>query len=426
MKRSKLIFLAMIFNSLTACGGGDEGYGSSGTNPAGDGEVPTGEGTTPPEEITIGSVVITRPNASLVDLEDGTYKIMYTIMVRDQDGSPATNGVRVDLQVVDTVLAMGTITDAAGNPDTASGTNLTIPSVVQTDDTPGTLADNPAADLTTAFVTRPGLAGGSIRMIQANDLVIMTGPGEEVVMAGGPELGQVDSRDVVRTVASVPTISDQLTVNSLYNATYPNYGGTNYYIAASTVGAGITGEDSEAVPTQSHTVTTDSLGTAKVWVTYPADLEHIHLGCAPDQLDDRLSPMGSSKPMFVATAGGISNVRPFCFNSKAGYQLSALPTAITNGGHVTVCVRDGGNGGGVRIPYTSVGFGSAGDAVTTITGFDAGTPSIGGLPPVGTAYTDVIGCIGFDIAVAGNPGDAGTFTVYAGDGAVSIATNIPN
>lgn len=428
MKRINLFLLALLFSTLTACGGGDDGYGGDAPPPAGEGDTPppSGEGTTPPVDITISSVVITTPNESLVDNEDGTYSKMYTIGVYDQDGSPATNGVRVDLQVVDTVLAIGSITDL--NPDTASGTNLTIPGVIQTDATPATLADNPLADLTTASVTRPGLSGGSIRQIHANDLVIMTGPGEEVLMSTGLELGQVDSRDVVRTIASVPTISDQLTVSSLYNASYPNYGGTNYYIAASMVGAGITGEDSGGVPTQSHTVTTDSLGTAKVWITYPADIEHIHLGCAPDQLDDRVSPMGSSKPMFIATAGGVSNTRPFCFFSMAGYNLSAVPNALTIGGPVTVCVRDGSNGGGVRVPFTPVSWGQSGDAIVASPTFVTGTPSITeiiGGTPFTTYYTNEYGCIGFTLLAAGAAGTSATFSVYAGDGKADITVDIP-
>jgi len=423
MKHINLFVLVLMFSTLTACGGGDEGFGGD-TAPPAEEDIPTGDGTTPPVEITIGSVVITRPNEALVDNEDGTYSMMYTIMVRDQGGSPATNGVRVDLQVVDTVLALGSITDAAANPDTASGTNLTIPSAFQTDETPDDLTDNPLADLTTAFVTLPGLAGGSTRQIQANDLVIMTGPLEDVVMASGTESGQVDSRDVVRTIASVPTLANELTISNAYNSTYPNYGGTNYYIAASMLGAGITGEDAEAVPTQSHTVTTDSLGTAKVWVTYPADNEHVRLGCAPDELDDRLSPMGSSKPMFVATAGGISNVHPFCFYSMAGYSLSAVPNARINGGHIYVCARDGSNGGGVFVPYTPVSFGQSGDAIVTVPAFDTGTPTTG-IDPNFSYYTDDSGCIGFTVSAAGVAGSSGILSVYAGDGKTDITVNIP-
>jgi hypothetical protein len=139
------------------------------------------------------------------------------------------------------------------------------------------------------------------------------------------------------------------------------------------------------------------LGTAKVWITYPADNEHIHFGCPMVPDDTRISPLGSARPMLVATAGGISNVRDFCFSSIAPYNISVSPSAVVVSGRVGVCVRDGGNGGGVRVPFRQLSFGQTGDAAIIV------TPD--------PAYTGEDGCVTILVTATGGAGTSGTLVI---------------
>ncbi len=415
MKHRTLFLLVLMFGTLTACGGGDDGYGGAGDNPPADDDAPTGDGTTPPVEITVGSVLISDPvSNAIVDNQDGTYSQKYSVSVRDQNGKTAPNGVRIDLQVADTILATGTINNA--NTDTASGTNVVIPSVTDT-------VGEAISDLTTTYVVRPGVIGGTHRNILVNDLFILT--------------GNVDSRDVVRTIAANPTVSDSLTVSSIFNYSYPKSGNTSYAVAASMLSAGVTGEDADGTPTQGYTVTRGGLGTAIIWITYASNINYIRTGCGPAALDSRVAPLGSSQPFLIATSNNISNVVSFCFNEIGGYQLIATPDkvseAITH--EVSVCVKDGGDG--VRVPYKNIKqpVKTEGAAAVVIKLID--TPYLPLMdfttdPPSETPYedrdhyTNGAGCFSMNLAVSGAAGTSATVTVYIGENSkIDIPVEIP-
>ncbi len=224
-------------------------------------------------------------------------------------------------------------------------------------------------------------------------------------------------------------------MSDTYNINYPssavdNYY-TNYYVMASMIGAGVSGEDASGVPTQGHTVTKGGLGTAVVWVTYPSNINYIHSGdqCAPHELDDRVSPMGSSQPMLVATSNGISNTQSFCFSSIAGYQLESTPDSwsVPSGGtsnvDFTICTIDGGDG--VPLPYQLIGgvYQSAGTATVTNITYSDGTPTIT-TPSGDLYYTRGDGCFNVTMDVTGASGNSATVQALIGDGTHDMSIQV--
>ena len=437
MKHILYMLLVLTISTLTGCGGGSDTIARDTTTTdttttdtgTGTGTGDTSSGTTGStgsgsvSTSTVASIVISAPRSNAIeDNEDGTYRKKFSVSIADHDGTPLPDGTQITLRVVDTVLVQGEITDL--NVDAATDTALTLPSAEQADGTP-------VADLTTTFVTRPGVIGGSIRQILADDLVIMTGPLENVLMFSGLETGQVDSRDVIRTVANTPVAANELTVTTAYNSDYPlvfdaTQYGTNYYVAASMLSTSVAGEDADGNATASSASPVGGEGVATVWVTYPADNQHIISGCTPDELDDRVSPAGSSQPYLVATAGGISTAYRFCFSSIAGYSLTPRPDGLVLAsgatGNVTVCVADGGDG--VSVPFTAVSASQTNGTASVGVTFVAGTPGL----PVGTPtsfYTNRGGCFTLELTPTGASGDSGTVTAYAGDGSVDINVSIP-
>ena len=384
MGKLKVFFTGLIAAStVVACGGGGSGGGFTGT---GVGDVGA-----------IQSITISYPHSNaIVDNQNGTYSRKGSILVRDVNGNPAAEGTKLDLSVIDTVIATGTL-DLIGNADTASGTTLTLPDAVYTNGTA-------IPDLTTASITRTGVTGGGVRTILANDLLLFTNGG--------------DSRDAMRKISSAPTAANILSVSAAYNQDYPTYSSPTYVIGGSMLGAGIAGEDKSGKRTPGEVQVVGTEGIATFYITYASSLSYINTGFAPTR-DTRVTPTGSAAVYVVASAGGITAVSDdFYFAPIAGFEVTpsfdtiTAPLAKTDIENA-VCVVDGGDG--VRVPFWDVGVvKESGDlALTGLRLYVLGTEGV--YTPA--TYTDASGCIGVVVtSIAGAAGDDAVIAIGIGDG----------
>lgn len=383
-KYPNLLFVMLILAGLSGCGGGDDcgGYTSAGCGSAGSAE----------------SIRISYPITSgITNNENGTYRRKGSAVVSDARGQPVAKGTTISLQAVDSILAQGTL--GVGG-DTATGTTLTLPNVQDS-------AGAAIADLTTHTITRSGASGGSNRGILANDLVLLTSNG--------------DSTDIVRRVASDPTLANSLTVNSAYNNNYPTYGNATYLVAISALGVQIDGEDSNANLVPGVATVTGDDGVATFWITYPSDVNHIMTGCNPT-VDTRWTPANSGDVYVIAESGNAVIVdNGACFSPVAGFTLTSSPTAGTasaaafpDDAVVSVCVRDGEDT--VPVPFYPV------SAALTST---AGGGTAAGTIALGAATTDASGCVTVTMTItAGAAADTATYSVSIGDASIDIVVTV--
>src|SRR5690606_27661735 len=103
-----------------------------------------------------------------------------------------------------------------------------------------------------------------------------------------------------------------------YNNNYPEKSNVEYVVGASMLSAGIVGEDAEGNLAPGRVTVQGGDGTATAWISYAANVETIQTGCDPN-IDPRVTPTGSGKVYVVATAGGVTTFKNFCFSSIAGY-----------------------------------------------------------------------------------------------------------
>jgi hypothetical protein len=383
MGKLKIVVSSLIAASIiSACGGGSSsgGFTGSGTGDVG----------------AIQSITISYPvSNAITDNQNGTYSRKGSVLVRDVNGNPAAEGTKIDLSVIDTVIATGTL----GGGDAISGSTVTIPNA--------TYADSSAiADLTTASITRTGVSGGGVRTIDANDLVLLTNGG--------------DSRDAVRKVQADPTLASSLSVSSAYNRSYPSYATPDYVIGGSMLGVGIAGEDKNGNRTPGEVQVVGTEGIATFYITYASSLSYINTGFAPSR-DTRVSPVGSADVYVVASAGGITAVSDdFYFAPIAGFTVTPTFTAITTSLASTnitntVCVEDGGDA--VRVPFWDASVVKS-DGDLSLVGlqlFEIGTTY------TAASYTNSSGCIGVLVSsIAGAADDDATITVSIGDGTASF------
>jgi len=276
-----------------------------------------------------------------------------------------------------------------------------------------------------------GSSEGAKRHILAGDQIILLGP--------------VDDGDVVRTISVAPPAGvTTLTTSTAYISSYPAYNNTSYVVGTSLTGVGVGGQVGEDKP-PGYTLTEGGLGDAEVLVTYPSDENYLNLGCVPASIDKRVIPAGASQPMFVASTGGVSNRKGFCFAPIAGYSFSVSPADIsvsannaTAPGYVWVCAADGGDK--LRnIPYESFYTTVSGKAATNLTAraFDILTtgadvnnrPDDSFSTPVsgGQYYTHQSGCAYIEIVADAGAvtDDTATVTVnFGGEDKVDIPVTI--
>ena len=226
MGKLKNLFTGLIAaTAVASCGGGGSGGGFTGSG-SGQGEVGAAH-----------AVAISFPRTDAVSQlpspESGFYRYTGTATVTDRNGNAVADGTEVQLDVIDSIIAYGTI----GAADSITGTTLN-------DAAPNLSDDATATTLNLAYINH----SSETRRIEAGDLVILT--------------SNADLQDQVRYVSSAPTVSS-LTVTSAYSQTYPNAtyaaGTTTYLVGTSRIGASIYGVDADGNETRGIGSTKDGI-----------------------------------------------------------------------------------------------------------------------------------------------------------------------
>ncbi len=387
------MFGAFVCLGLVACGSDSTStVGVAGTTTADDpsggttGDTPTGSSSN-----SAHTIVLTYPYLdAITDEKGGVYKRLGKAIVTDNEGNPVPDGTEVYLNVIDSVLAKGTV-------DGATGAVLTDAAPLLGDGVTG-------AAFNTAYVYR----NGAFHFIEAGDHVL---------------LFNADEQDKNRLISSDTDAigSTELTVASDYANTYPDAtwytaGSTSYVVGVSSLGAEVVGTDATGAITSTGYAETVN-GVATFYVIYPAKPETLNTGCLGTGVDTRWSPMGSSDRVYVVASAGINATTidsSYCFTSIAGWTIEARPTTTISGtSTLGFTIRDGGNQ--VRVPLVGVST----NVVTT--GAAAVTLSNGG-----SYRSDEGGYFSSTITLtAGASGDTAVITYSAGDGSVDVTLTVP-
>ncbi len=274
------------------------------------------------------TIVLSYPvSNSIEDLKGGFYRRIGKVTVTDSEGN-GIPGVRVNLKLIDSIIAQGTILSADG--DYISG---------------GILHDTAPLDgggNATTFANAEVYRNGAVRKIQFGDHVL---------------LFNADEADKRRYVSDLVPQNTDLYVLTPYINGYPNilYDSSNtnktttYVIGASLLGGSISGSTGI-----SDSTTTDSQGIGTFYITYPNSVEYVNTGCGNSNIDTRHSPTGSSRVLVAAwvndDVAAIST--DFCFSPIAEGTIEPDGLTVSTGSTVTFVVRDGGDK--VPIPFNGV------------------------------------------------------------------------
>ncbi|MDZ4263495.1 MAG: hypothetical protein U1B30_14340, partial [Pseudomonadota bacterium] len=239
----------------------------------------------------------------------------------------------ISFNVIDSLIARGSISTAAG--DSITGSVLTDVGPTQGN---GITA---APNFVDVYVER----NQAHRFIEAGDHVFL------ISKSDAEDKNRVISADAGAIAASA------LTMTSAYSKAYPNTvyasGTTEYVIGASLLGAEISGLDADDKLNTGYAVTKNG-GVAAFYVTYPATSQAIRTGCGISSIDARALPLGSAAVYLVASAANdVTTIDDrFCFGSIAGWTLTPKPASISGGKTISVLVEDGGDK--VNLPYVGV------------------------------------------------------------------------
>jgi len=233
----------------------------------------------PPHTIVLTSAL----TGSIQNLAgEGVYRRQGTAIVTDRYGNHVPDGTAIYLGLMDSIISQGTTTAVNG-----------------------TTVSAPAGDFNTT-ITRNEIERG----IQSNDRIILRG---------------VPAQDKNRHV--VTSGGGSLVVQTEYSDAY---GAKDYFIGASLLGGHISGTQikGSGVLSPGESLTAD--GLADVFVTYPANVNTINLGCGSvPAFDNRHLPVSSAKSIVVAASSDDSAITvdegQFCFSPIAGYTLSIIP-----------------------------------------------------------------------------------------------------
>lgn len=275
------LFLVPALMLLSACGGGGGCVPSDGrpldtTTDTSENCANTG---------APANIAITYPSVSAIEhltdaggLKTGVYSLSGSVVVTDKNGNAVADDTIVQLDVIDSIMAQGTI--GAGDSITASSFTDTNPTI--TDD-----AGIGAADFTTAHVSE----GGSSFFIDSQSMVMI--------------IDAADRQDQARFVSS--TIANSITVTSPYNSTYPNTsypsGSTDYIVGRTTVGMKIVGIDPDTGD-KTEGVGKTKNGIASFRLEYPANDDTMSIGCGTVPANDIRFPTLNTRDTWVrATAG---------------------------------------------------------------------------------------------------------------------------
>lgn len=385
---------------LVACGSDSTTtVGVAATTTSGDttGDTPTGSSTN-----AVHTIVLTYPHTdSITNEKNGTYSRVGEAIVTDNEGNPVPDGTKVYLNVVDSVLATGTI----GAGDSITGAVLTDTNPLQ--------ADGAATTFDVAAVYR----NSEFHFIESADHVLLFN-------SDASDRNRVVSADDGTITANTLTVSSDYSMD-YPDATYYTTGTTDYVVGVSSLGAHVLGTETDADGNVTVTANGYSLtknGRATFYVVYPANVNTIRTGCINPVLDTRVSPVGSAVVYLIASAGANATTvdSRFCFSSIDGWTLDVKPTAaITGTSTLDFTLEDGGDE--IRLPFSDVTTSVATTGAATVTLDDQGLGA-------GIYRTDASGEFSSTITLtAGNSADTATITYAStvGGATVDVVLTVP-
>lgn len=362
--------------------------------------VPAVKASLPQVSIASGpphNIALSYPVAGVTNLGGGVYRRIGSASVTDRYGNAVPDGTVISLGLLDSVIASNTTPILSGGAASDASTTAASATLTEVDST-----------WTTASVTRNGVA----RSLQANDRVLLIN-----AVAG----------DKSRFLTAAPAATSA-TVQKNYTTTAA---GLEYMMGAALLGGQISGVDAQTGLTQTGRATTQN-GVATIYVTYPADREHILTGCyglasaTNHTLDIRTgnAPAGSAQVWVVAEStesGATSLDNRFCFAAIGPYKLpSGAGGTISGTTTITFDVRDQND---ILLPFIQI---SPSAAVTTDTGVPL-TVTFGNCSGRADQRTTEFGTCSLPVTVGGaDSGDAATITIGAGDATpISITLTVP-
>lgn len=364
------LILVPAFMLLSACGGGG-GCAPSDGRPL---DTTTDTSANCANTTTPSSIALTYPRVSTIThltdkagTKTGIYSYAGSVTVTDRSGNAVADDTIVQLDVIDTIIAQGTI----GAGDSVTGSILT--------DTNSTFSDDftiGAADFSTANVNVSGASIG----IDNQSLVLIT--------------NGADKRDQKRTVSSVT--GNTVTTTSGYTGTYPNSsyvsGTSTYVVGKTTVGMDILGIDPDTGDKLvGYSKTKD--GKASFRIEYPANDNTIGIGCYAADVDTRFTTLNSRNVWVTAQINADLTIvdNQACFSHILPDAFSPAAKTVPSGSDVDLRLADAEN---VSLPFYTV------------------EPSLSGAATGDDCITVIGG--GCTVNVTGNSGDTITYAAPGG------------
>jgi len=349
----------------------------------------------PPHSITLSWPII----GGVTDMGSGIYRRNGSIFVTDQYGNAVPDGTVINVGVLDSVIASNNpATGFKVNVTTADGNaSVSQNSAVVTDNT------NTGLNLGTVSITR----NDTLRQIQSNDRLLLLNAASE------------DKSRFVSSWSANTVTAQKNYKNSLNNLTY--------IIGTSALGAQIFGHDEiQDKVVKGQAVTKD--GTARVYLQYPADNEHILTGCYDDPTTDTratAAPAGSAQVWVVAESsetGATTVDNRACFSAMPDWNLTndSGVTSISTSSTIAVSVTDKNH---IPLPFVSLG-------VSVSYEVNAGglSVTVGNCLGRSDKRTSKGGSCSLPITVAnGASGDTATVSIGTGGNAtpITISVSIP-
>lgn len=349
----------------------------------------------PPHSITLSWPII----GGVTDMGSGIYRRNGSIFVTDQYGNAVPDGTVINVGVLDSVIASNNpATGFKVNVTTANGNaSVSQNSAVVTDNT------NTGLNFSTVSITR----NDTTRQVQSNDRLLLLNAASE------------DKSRFVSSWSANTVTAQKNYKNSLNNLTY--------IIGTSALGAQIFGHDEiQDKVVKGQAVTKD--GTARVYLQYPADNEHILTGCYDDPTTDTratAAPAGSAQVWVVAESsetGATTVDNRACFSAMPDWNLTndSGVTSISTSSTIAVSVTDKNH---IPLPFVSLG-------VSVSYEVNAGglSVTVGNCLGRSDKRTSKGGSCSLPITVAnGASGDTATVSIGTGGNAtpITISVSIP-
>lgn len=387
LKHTLLLIPAFVL--LSACGGGD--CAPDGSQPQADPNAPNNCGNTR----AAYSINITYPNTNAIEQlasSPGVYSRRGSVVVTDQNGNPVPDGTIVQLDVIDSIIATGTID--AGDTITAGTLTDAAPT---TGDTINAVTFNPGSN-NSATVLR----NNATRPIRAGDTVILT---------------NADSQDQIRYVAANPTTANSITVDRPYANAYPNAtfatvaNPTRYRIGQALIGTSILGIDADGNKTAGYTSTVNGIGDFRL--EYPANFNTMNYGVSladPRYPGLSVATDGSTQVWVTAEISGtsVAVIDDTILGGIAPATLAASPAAIGGSASINLSLKDKEL---IPLPFVPISASTSDPTVATVANCTT------------LAST---GACSSNITVIGVSGDKATITYDAGGGATAtVAVAVP-